>query len=100
MAELSEYDLVMTDLGMPDMSGWEVANSLRERWPEMPVILVTGWGTALSAEEVENAGIAAVIHKPFEIHELLLTANGVLQRAEIARSGQGHADSFTLAIIS
>ena len=60
MAELSEYDLVMTDLGMPDMSGWEVAKSLRERWPVMPVILVTGWGTALSAEEVENAVTAGV----------------------------------------
>jgi PAS domain S-box-containing protein len=100
MAELSKYDLVLTDLGMPDMSGWEVTATLRERLPEMPVILVTGWGTALDAEEVENAGVAAVIHKPFEIQELLQTTNNVLQRAAMSGSGQGDSESSTLAIIS
>jgi PAS domain S-box-containing protein len=86
MAALSEYDLVMTDLGMPDMSGWEVAARIREATPELPVILVTGWGTALSAEEVTGSGVAAVVHKPFEIQDLLQTANNVLQRAAVAQT--------------
>jgi DNA-binding response OmpR family regulator len=86
MAALSEYDLVMTDLGMPDMSGWEVAAGIREATPELPVILVTGWGTALSAEEVTSAGVAAVVHKPFEIQELLQTANNILQRSATAKT--------------
>jgi DNA-binding response OmpR family regulator len=81
MASLSDYDLVMTDLGMPDLSGWEVAKGIQEMDPELPVILVTGWGTALSAEDVAGAGVAAVVHKPFEIKELLQTTNNVLQRA-------------------
>jgi CheY-like chemotaxis protein/anti-sigma regulatory factor (Ser/Thr protein kinase) len=87
MAALSDFDLVMTDLGMPDMSGWEVAGRIREASPELPVILVTGWGTALSADEVTGAGIAAVVHKPFEIKDLLQTANNVLQRAAQVQAG-------------
>jgi DNA-binding NtrC family response regulator len=58
-----------------------VAARIREATPELPVILVTGWGTALSAEEVTGSGVAAVVHKPFEIQDLLQTANNVLQRA-------------------
>jgi PAS domain S-box-containing protein len=80
MASVSEFDLVMTDLGMPDMSGWEVATTIRKERPEVPVILVTGWGTTLSEDEVERCGISAVVHKPFEIQELLDTASKVLQR--------------------
>jgi len=79
MATVSEFDLVMTDLGMPDMSGWEVATTIRQERPEVPVILVTGWGTTLDKDEVERCGISAVIHKPFEIQELLDTASKVLQ---------------------
>jgi CheY-like chemotaxis protein len=79
MATVSEFDLVMTDLGMPDMSGWEVATTIRKERPEVPVILVTGWGTTLDKDEVERCGISAVVHKPFEIQELLDTASKVLQ---------------------
>ncbi|NIM02386.1 MAG: response regulator, partial [Acidobacteria bacterium] len=47
MASVSDYDMILTDLGMPDMSGWEVASHLRERDPDIPVVLVTGWGTTI-----------------------------------------------------
>jgi PAS domain S-box-containing protein len=80
MAAVSDFDLVMTDLGMPDMSGWEVANKIRSTRPGVPVVLVTGWGTTLDKNEVERYGISAVVHKPFEINELLETANMVLHR--------------------
>jgi PAS domain S-box-containing protein len=79
-AAAHEYDLVMTDLGMPDMSGWEVATEIRAQRPHVPVILVTGWGATLSHEEVERSGVSAVVHKPFEIDELIATAGAVLGR--------------------
>jgi DNA-binding response OmpR family regulator len=79
MATLSEFDLVMTDLGMPDMSGWEVASQIRRERPNVPIVLVTGWATTLSEDEVERCGISAVVHKPFEIQELLDTASRVLR---------------------
>lgn len=37
-------DVVLTDLGMPDVNGWAVARTAKERWPTMPVGLITGWG--------------------------------------------------------
>jgi DNA-binding response OmpR family regulator len=81
LAELSRYDLVLTDLGMPDMSGWEVARRIRSRFPDTPVVLVTGWGMTVSREEVDRAGIAAVVHKPFEITDMLATTREVLEHS-------------------
>ena len=88
MAVVSEFDLVMTDLGMPDMSGWEVASTIRKERPGVPVILVTGWGTTLSKDEVERCGISAVVHKPFEIQELLDTASKILQHNDRGAGSQ------------
>jgi PAS domain S-box-containing protein len=78
MALQSRYDMVLTDLGMPDISGWEVVAQIRERTPEVPVVLVTGWGTTISKDEVRRSGVAAVVHKPFEIKELVQTTMTVL----------------------
>jgi PAS domain S-box-containing protein len=80
LARHSRYDMVLTDLGMPDISGWEVVARIRERTPEIPVVLVTGWGTTISKDEVHRSGVAAVVHKPFEIKELLQTTTTVLAR--------------------
>jgi len=75
MADVSDYDLVLTDLGMPDMSGWEVAARIREQDPDLPVVLVTGWGTTIDDSEVARSGIAGVVHKPFEIRDLVETVH-------------------------
>jgi PAS domain S-box-containing protein len=80
LASDTEFDLVLTDLGMPDMSGWEVASKIRAQHPGTPVILVTGWGSTLSHEEVKRSGVSAVVHKPFEIQELIQTTSAVLGR--------------------
>ncbi|MBI2876712.1 MAG: GAF domain-containing protein [Candidatus Tectomicrobia bacterium] len=42
-------DLVLTDLGMPGMTGWEVARAVKTRWPYLPVGLITGWEEELEA---------------------------------------------------
>ena len=75
MAAISDYDLVLTDLGMPDMSGWEVASRIREQDPDLPVVLVTGWGTTIDDAEIARSGIAGVVHKPFEIRDLVATVH-------------------------
>ncbi len=80
MIELTAYDLVFTDLGMPDMSGWEVAEKINDVRPELAVALVTGWGTSLDEADASKRGIAAVVHKPFEIDELLRIAHRLLSR--------------------
>jgi PAS domain S-box-containing protein len=78
LATVSAYDAVFTDLGMPDMSGWEVAERLHAIYPDLPVALVTGWGTSLDEDEARRRGIRAVVHKPFEIDEITRTASEIL----------------------
>ncbi len=79
---VGDYDMVFTDLGMPDMSGWEVAERIGEVRPGLPVALVTGWGMSLDEEETRRKGIAAVVHKPFDIRDLIQAANEVLAASQ------------------
>jgi CheY-like chemotaxis protein len=60
-------DLVLTDLGMPGLSGWDVARQVRERWPDLPVILLTGWGRDVSAAQLREHGVLLALAKPVEL---------------------------------
>jgi CheY-like chemotaxis protein len=71
-----KYDHVITDLGMPHMSGWEVARRVKEIRPEAAVILATGWGMHFDEEQLKSAGISRVITKPFQVEEVLTCING------------------------
>jgi len=75
-----DYGLVITDLGMPDMSGRDVARAVKGARPETPVILITGWGVLVGMKELPE--IDGVIEKPFsrdalsaQIAKLLQTGN-------------------------
>jgi len=80
MIDVSPYDVVFTDLGMPDMSGWEVAEKIGESKSGIQVALVTGWGTSLDEADARKRGVEAVVHKPFEIDELVKIAHRLLSR--------------------
>jgi len=64
-------DLALVDLGLPDRSGWEVLRAIREQDAEIPLVLMSGWGAGLTAEEVKAAGANLALNKPFEFDELL-----------------------------
>ncbi len=63
--EQGDYDLVITDLGMPDISGWEVAKAVKQKSPGTPVVLITGWGVQLDSDQRNESGVDGVITKPF-----------------------------------
>jgi signal transduction histidine kinase/ActR/RegA family two-component response regulator len=63
-------DLVLTDLGMPGMNGWQLSQRLREADPNVAIVFVTGWGEELSADQVRRAGADDVIGKPFGIEDI------------------------------
>ena len=68
----SGFDLVITNVGMPEMSGWDVAEQIRARDPNVPVIFITGWG--LQEEDqarCRRLGITALLFKPVPPPELL-----------------------------
>jgi CheY-like chemotaxis protein len=68
-------DMVLTDLGMPVMNGWEVAKWIKNKIPHIPVGLITGWGTDLEEEKIKESGVDWVIGKPFQVHEILEAIN-------------------------
>ena len=58
------YDLVVTDIRMPGMSGLEVAESVRAKQPWMPVLIITGYGSDASEARAKAAGVTEFLHKP------------------------------------
>ena len=79
------FDLVMTDLNMPRMDGMQFLRNLRERGEEVPVIVLTAFGTIETAVEAMKLGAADYIIRPFEMDtvELAVTralAMGAMQR--------------------
>jgi len=63
-------DLLITDLDLPNVSGWQVARSVRQVRPDIFVGLVTGWPLAASSEELKARGVDFVLAKPFSIDTL------------------------------
>jgi PAS domain S-box-containing protein len=75
----SGFDLVITNVGMPEMSGWDVAERLRASDPHVPVIFITGWG--LQEEDqarCRRLGISALLFKPVPPQELHRTVQVAL----------------------
>ncbi|MBW2057662.1 MAG: response regulator [Deltaproteobacteria bacterium] len=73
------YDVVFTDLSMPEISGWELARIIKERDPSVPVALVTGWAVRVDREKLSNSGIDMVISKPFQVNRILNFVMEVLE---------------------
>jgi CheY-like chemotaxis protein len=64
------FSVVITDLGMPHVDGRQVARELKALDPEMPVILLTGWGQRLAVEREVPPDVALVLSKPPRLREL------------------------------
>ena len=65
------FDLVFTDLGMPGMSGWQVAKEIKRINDKTPVALITGWQIHLKNAEMKDKGVDLCINKPFKVDQLL-----------------------------
>lgn len=70
LALKEKFDIVLTDLAMPDMTGYEVAGRIRKVYPDIPIILVTGWEARIDSNRLGPAGITKVLYKPFRIEQL------------------------------
>jgi CheY-like chemotaxis protein len=71
------YDLVISDLGMPDMNGWDLLSQIKQRDRRVPTVLITGWGREFGDEEARARGVDFVIEKPFDqddLREILVEA--------------------------
>lgn len=68
------FDLVVTDLGMPEMSGSELAYHIRQHHPHLPIVLLTGHTDA----EDQSEHVDVVVKKPFQIRALERTIQRLL----------------------
>jgi len=64
------FDLVFTDLAMPEMDGWETAKAIRQAKPNISVVLVTGYGASVEAPSGEKNLVDAIIGKPFAFDQV------------------------------
>ena len=81
-AKPDDFDLVISDVTMPNMTGDKLAVELMKIRPDIPVILCTGYSKKISDESVAHIGIKAFAHKPMVRSELAKTVRNVLDGKE------------------
>ncbi|GIW07015.1 MAG: hypothetical protein KatS3mg060_1820 [Dehalococcoidia bacterium] len=65
------FDVIISDLGLgTGMNGWDLAETVRQRWPQTHFVLATGWGAELDAAEARARGVNAIIAKPYTVADL------------------------------
>jgi DNA-binding NtrC family response regulator len=73
------FDLVLTDLKMPNMDGIEVLANIKEKWPATDVVIVTGYQTVETAVKAIKLGAFDYIEKPFTPDALIATVSNVFK---------------------
>ncbi|MBA2527713.1 MAG: response regulator [Pyrinomonadaceae bacterium] len=80
-----QLDLVFTDIGLSEMSGWELVTAIRKRSETIPLAIVSGWAEAISWDTRNAAKADWVISKPFDIGKIAKIANEIAERKKTAR---------------
>jgi two-component system response regulator HydG len=83
-----ELDAVISDLNMPGMTGLELCKRVHASWPNMPVVLMTAFGSMETAVSAIRAGAYDFIAKPIQIPELLLTLERALEHRKLKDDNQ------------
>jgi CheY-like chemotaxis protein len=68
--EEAYYDVLITDLGMPGVSGWDVAKRARQIDPPLPVVVISGWGAQITNEQLKASGVEKLLAKPFRLEQI------------------------------
>lgn len=79
-ASAGNLDVVFTDIGMPEMSGWELASEIRKRSETIPLAIVSGWADAISCDARQAIKADWVVSKPFDIAIIAEIASEVTKR--------------------
>ena len=82
-AKEQDFDLVLLDMSLPKMNGLEVLNGIKEEKPDLPVIMVTAYGSTQTAIEALRLGAYDFITKPFDLDELQVVADRALAQQRV-----------------
>src|SRR5215212_9769759 len=81
------FDGIFTDIGMPEMTGWELVSEIRQRSQTIPIAIISGWADAISLETRNAVNADWVIAKPFDINKISNIAQEIAQRKQTAVVG-------------
>ncbi|MGB8224932.1 MAG: sigma-54 dependent transcriptional regulator [Polyangiales bacterium] len=88
LASVDPYDVVITDLVMPDGTGMEVLDAVRARSTDTQILMVTAYATTEQAVEAMRKGAYDYVQKPFKNHELLVTLEKALEKRAIVAENE------------
>ena len=98
---LSEpFDIVLTDIRMPDIDGFKVIHDIRKFKPSIPIIIITGYASISSAVQAMKLGATNYIEKPFTPDQLVKTINDSIKSANLKPANEEtiHREEFLKVI--
>jgi DNA-binding NtrC family response regulator len=104
--EAGDFDVVLTDIRMPTLDGFELVKLVKERWPLTEVVVMTAFASIQSAVEAMRRGAYDYIQKPFDPDDVSLVVNRALERrrervgARAAANGAATLSAQDLANLS
>jgi CheY-like chemotaxis protein len=78
-----KFDAIFTDIGMPEMSGWELVTEIRERSKTVPIAIISGWADAISVQTKNAVKADWVVAKPFDINKISSIAQEINERQTV-----------------
>lgn len=90
LALQNDYDLIITDVILPKIDGIDLCKEIRQRLPDIPIIMLTALGTTDDKVEGFDAGADDYLVKPFEIRELLVRIRALLKRNNKNQNQRGN----------
>ncbi|WP_064196676.1 MULTISPECIES: response regulator transcription factor [Emticicia] len=85
MAFENEYDVIIMDVNMPKMNGYDVTQSIRNEHQNTPILMLTAMGTLNDKASGFDAGIDDFLVKPFQFQELLMRLNALHRRSALVQ---------------
>ena len=83
LIETNTYDLIVTDIGMPGMNGWQLLSEIKDKFNlTSKIAVLTGWGDEISNKEQENYRVDYLFSKPFTFDQLDTLINSVSQKSK------------------
>lgn len=85
----NSFDLVLTDLEMPDLDGWTLAVHIKDKSPNTPVVLITGSEKEAVMERLKGSCIDSILFKPFMLEDIQKTVQIMLDE-RLEENGKRH----------
>ena len=96
--EQHSFDVVLLDLRMPDLDGMDVLKTIKQRWPNSEVVVITGYPSIDTAKEAVRLGAFNYLAKPLDPNELLKAANDAVtqKRWSLRSNGNDRTNEFSV----